>query len=98
MIEPCYPRHSGAPCNLKQISLAGKNGRLGTITQPLVLLEGIIISLVSWLSGVLLALPLSWILSDQLGVLLLGNPLKFSFFLYGLILWLIIALVLAIVA
>jgi putative ABC transport system permease protein len=60
-----------------------------------VLVEGVVIGLLSWLAGALLALPLSRILSDRLGLLLLENPFDYTYSLFGLLLWLTIALVLS---
>ncbi len=64
----------------------------------IVLIEGVTIGLLSWLMGALLALPLSRILSDQLGLLLLESPLSFAYSWFGLTFWLIIAVILSIIS
>jgi len=64
----------------------------------LVLVEGIIIGLLSWLIGSIVAVPLSMFLSNLLGNSLISRPLSFSFSLMGVGLWLVIAIVLAAIA
>jgi putative ABC transport system permease protein len=83
---------------VREIGVMRAVGASDWIILQVVLVEGIIIGLVSWLAGALLAFPLSRIISDQLGLLLLENPLKFAYSLYGLLLWLALALALAIIA
>jgi len=50
--------------------------------------EGLAIGVLSWLFGSLLALPLSKLLSDAVGIPLSGAPLTFSFSMAGVWLWL----------
>jgi putative ABC transport system permease protein len=69
----------------------------GTVLR-LVLVEGIIIGLLSWLAGGLVALPLSYLSSYVLGMSLLGQPLTYIYSIGGLGLWLVLALVLAALA
>ena len=62
------------------------------------LIEGIFIGVVSWATGSVLALPLSRILSDRVGIALIRAPLLYDFPLAGVALWLIGAIFLAIIA
>ena len=69
----------------------------GAVLQ-LVLVEGTIIGLLSWLVGSIVALPLSLLLSSVLGTSLISRPLSYSFSWMGMGLWLVVSIVLAIVA
>ncbi|MCA9999448.1 MAG: hypothetical protein KDE56_26980, partial [Anaerolineales bacterium] len=64
----------------------------------IVLLEGIIIGLISWLIGGLIAIPTSRILTDTVGNLLLQAAPSFVFATWGAGFWLLIILLLALVA
>ncbi len=64
----------------------------------LFLAEGLLIGLISWAVGALLAIPISRTLSDALGMVFLSRPLSYSISAEGVILWLGIVLVLAAVA
>jgi putative ABC transport system permease protein len=57
----------------------------------MVIVEGMIIGLLSWLAGSIIALPLSKVVSDQLGLALLDKALSFSFSFEGLVIWLVVA-------
>jgi putative ABC transport system permease protein len=63
-----------------------------------VIIEGLVLGLLSWMLGALLAFPISQVLSSQVGILLFSFPLSFSFSTLGAGLWLAIALVLSAVA
>jgi putative ABC transport system permease protein len=62
------------------------------------LVEGIFIGALSWLIGAVLALPISKLLSDAVGVALTEAPLSYTFSTNGALLWLAIALILAAMA
>jgi putative ABC transport system permease protein len=83
---------------VREIGVMRAVGASDWIILQVVLVEGLVIGLLSWLSGALLALPLSRVLSDQLGLLLLDNPLRYTYSSLGLVLWLAIATGLAVVA
>ena len=61
----------------------------------IVLLEGIIIGLISWIIGGLLALPASYFLAETVGNILLQASPSYVFSVSGAILWLFIVMVLA---
>jgi putative ABC transport system permease protein len=63
-----------------------------------VIIEGLVLGILSWILGALLAFPISQLLSSQVGILLFSFPLSFSFSVLGAGLWLAIALVLSAVA
>lgn len=64
----------------------------------IILFEGIFIGTMSWLVGTLIALPLSKLISDQVGRLLFSTPLDYAFSTGGTLIWLIMVIVLGAVA
>jgi putative ABC transport system permease protein len=64
----------------------------------IVLVEGMMIGVVSWLIAFALALPFSMLLSRVVGQTLAGEPLSYTFSLSGALLWLGIVVVLAAIA
>ncbi len=60
--------------------------------------EGVIIGLISWLVGAVLAWPVSKFLSDMIGQQFLNAPLVYTFSIAGVIIWLVLVIVLATVA
>ncbi len=64
----------------------------------IVLLEGMIIGLLSWLIGGLVAVPTSYVLAIQVGTLVLRAEPAYSFSFGGTALWLVIVILLAIFA
>jgi putative ABC transport system permease protein len=69
----------------------------GAILQ-IVMVEGVLIGLLSWFLGALLALPLSKLLSDAVGASIFETALSYTFSLEGVGLWLGVVLFLATVA
>ncbi len=64
----------------------------------LFLAEGVLIGLMSWALGAIIAIPISRTLSDALGMVFLSRPLSYALSAEGVILWLAIVLALAAVA
>lgn len=64
----------------------------------IVLLEGVIIGLISWIIGGLIAIPVSKVLADAVGTTLLQSPPSYVFSTSGAFLWLFTVLVLALIA
>lgn len=60
--------------------------------------EGMLIGLISWIISFSISLPISKLLSDQVGNLLLQTPLTFKFSLAGVIIWLIVVIILSSIA
>jgi putative ABC transport system permease protein len=60
--------------------------------------EGLLIGVLAWLAGVIVSLPVSKVLSDALGQSFVQRPLAFTPALDGIVYWLIVVAVLAIVA
>jgi putative ABC transport system permease protein len=64
----------------------------------IVIAEGVLIGALSWAIGALLALPLSWLLSNAVGVAFIQMPLDFVFSTQGLAIWLGVVVTLAALA
>lgn len=62
------------------------------------IVEGVAIGVLSWAFGTVLALPLGRLLSDAVGVPLMGAPLSFSFSTLGVWIWLGVVVVLSALA
>lgn len=69
----------------------------GSIMQ-IIVVEGVLIGLISWLQAALLSLPLAKLLADQVGKAFVDAPLTFGFSTAGVALWLVIVVLLAVVA
>jgi putative ABC transport system permease protein len=66
----------------------------GTVLR-LVMVEGTLIGLLSWLVGGMVAFPVSKLLSNQIGLQLFQSPLSYTFSISGMVIWLVIVVVLA---
>ena len=62
------------------------------------MVEGLLIGFLAWLIGVLVSLPISKILSDALGESFVQRPLAFTPAIDGILAWLVVVAVLAVVA
>lgn len=60
--------------------------------------EGVIIGVLSWGVGVLLAIPLSLVLSNAIGEAFLSSPLSYTFSVWGALLWLVVVVALSALA
>jgi len=64
----------------------------------LVLVEGVLIGMMSWIFGVLLSFPISSLMSNAINLALFGAAADFTFTPNGVILWLAVVLVLSVLA
>jgi putative ABC transport system permease protein len=64
----------------------------------LVIVEGMIIGVISWIFGAILGMPISYLLGNVVGATLLRSPLKFVFSFEGFFIWLAMILVIAALA
>jgi putative ABC transport system permease protein len=64
----------------------------------IVMVEGIMIGLISWALGALLAFPLSKLLSDSVGTLFTGTPFSYTYSVNGALMWLGISIGIATLA
>jgi putative ABC transport system permease protein len=82
----------------REIGIMRAIGATNHILMKLVLVEGMIIGLLSWLLAVLLAFPMSKLLVDSVAIALFGNPSTVTITPTGFILWLIAVFALSLVA
>ncbi|MCE1252534.1 MAG: FtsX-like permease family protein [Anaerolineae bacterium] len=64
----------------------------------LVLVESLLIGVISWILGIILALPISYLLDVAVGLAFIQSPLQFVFSANGCIIWLVGMLIIAAVA
>ena len=83
---------------IREIGVLRAIGASDGAVRLIVLGEGIVIGWLSFIAGGILSIPFSHILSQQVGMALLGSPLDYTFSINGLILWFVIVTVLAAVA
>ena len=82
----------------REIGVMRAIGASNRSVRRIFIVEGIIIGLISWLVGTILAMPVSRLLSDLIGAQFLSAPLSYTFSLTGVIIWLVLVIVLASVA
>jgi len=63
-----------------------------------VMVEGLIIGILSWLFGTLLAFPISSLMSNAINLALFGAPADFTFTPTGILIWLVVVLALSALA
>jgi putative ABC transport system permease protein len=82
----------------QEIGIIRVIGGVGKHIQQIVIIESLVVGLLSWLIGSLLAYPVSKWMCTELGITMLNVPLTHIFPLQGLIIWLVFILVLAVLA
>jgi putative ABC transport system permease protein len=82
----------------REIGVMRAIGASGGAVRQIVLAEGILIGVISWFLGGLLALPLSKMLSDAVGMALIQTPFSYAFSRGGALLWLILVIALGALA
>ena len=75
-------------------SIGASTGMVGTI----VLTEGMLIGLISWVLALPLSVPASLVFNSIVGYAFFDRPLDFTFSLTGVIMWLVIVMVTSVVA
>lgn len=80
---------------IREIGVLRAIGASDGAVRQIVLGEGIAIGLLSWVFGSILAIPLSRVLSQQVGLALLGIPLDYNFALDWTFIWLLLVILLA---
>jgi putative ABC transport system permease protein len=66
--------------------------------QSIVIVEGMVVGLISWVISLLLAIPITGLMATGVGVLLFSTPLRTIYGLTGIFVWLIGMLVIGIIA
>ena len=82
----------------QEIGILRSIGATSRIVRQIVIVEGVTVGLFSWLLGTILAIPVTKILGDMLGMVLLGRALDPKLPLVGVLLWLIIIVGLSVLA
>jgi putative ABC transport system permease protein len=82
----------------REIGVMRAVGATGAAIRGIVIGEGALIGMLSWLVGLLLALPMSRFLSNAVGMAFLRQPLSYQFSILGAVVWLGAVLLLAAIA
>ncbi len=83
---------------IREIGVLRAVGASNISVRQIVLAEGVVIGMLSWLIGMLLSLPISAFLSDQVGLALLNVPLNYEYSLPAAVLWFFALMVIAVAA
>lgn len=79
----------------REIGVLRAVGATGRAVRQIVVAEGALIGLLSWVVGVMLAVPVSRVLSNAVGMAFLRTPLSYTFPATGALLWLLAVILLA---
>jgi putative ABC transport system permease protein len=82
----------------REIGVMRAIGASDGILMRMVLAEGLVICLLSWVLGSLLAFPISKLMSDTVSLALFDAPSDFGFTLTGFVIWLGVVLALSVLA
>ncbi len=82
----------------REIGVMRAIGASGRIVRQVILTEGIVIGVLSWMFGCFLAIPLSRLLSDALGRAIMQVPFIHTFSVAGALVWLVLVIALTAVA
>ena len=63
-----------------------------------VIVEGVLIGLISWLLGAILALPIGQVMAEAVGMQTLNSSLTYAVSTVGILLWLVLVVVISAVA
>lgn len=83
---------------LREIGIMRSVGGANYQILRIFILEAVFVGIIGWVLGSILALPISRLLSDGVGNAFSNAPLSYSFDVLGILLWLILAVVLAIIS
>lgn len=82
----------------REIGMMRAIGATGRTVRRMVVVEGGLIGLLSWILGTALAIPISQVLSRSVGLSFLQTPLSYRFAPEGAAIWLVAVLILAAIA
>jgi putative ABC transport system permease protein len=82
----------------REIGVMRAIGASNRSIQRIFIVEGVMIGVLSWLIGGVVAFPVSKFLSDVVGQQFLSTPLDYTFSIGGLVIWLIVVIILSAVA
>jgi putative ABC transport system permease protein len=75
-------------------SIGASNSMVGSI----VLVEGLLIGIISWVLAIPLSIPVTLLFNAMLGQMIIDTPLVFVFLPIGLVTWLVIVIMVSVVA
>jgi putative ABC transport system permease protein len=82
----------------REIGVMRAIGASNASVRQIFIVEGNIIGILSWVLGVILAYPVSKLLSDAVGRQFLSTPLDYTFSMSGVLIWLVVVIVLSALA
>jgi putative ABC transport system permease protein len=83
---------------IREIGVMRAIGASSLSIQGLVLVEGILIGILSWLLGALFAIPVGQLLSQIVGITIVQSPLTFVFAWDGFLVWLVMIMIISALA
>ncbi|MFC2030846.1 ABC transporter permease [Chloroflexota bacterium] len=72
---------------VREIGVLRAVGASNVSVRQIVLVEGLVMGLLSWIAGTLISLPVSRLMSEQLGLMLIQIPLNFQYSIGAAVLW-----------
>ena len=82
----------------REIGVMRAIGASNRSVQSIVIVEGMMIGIISWILGALLAIPIGMAIANAVGRLFLQSPMAFIFSMDGFIVWLVVVLILSALA
>ncbi len=82
----------------REIGVMRAIGASNRVLMNMVMVEGILIGMISWILGCLLAFPMSKILSDTVSQAIFNSPSNFGLTPTGFVIWLVVVIVLSVLA
>jgi putative ABC transport system permease protein len=83
---------------IREIGVLRAIGATNMAVRRIVLAEGMVIGLLSWSLGIVLSLPVGAVMSEQVGMALLGVPLSYRYSVSAATMWFFALLTIAVVA
>jgi putative ABC transport system permease protein len=83
---------------VREIGVLRAIGASNASVRRVVLAEGLVIGLLSWVVGALISLPVSTFLSEQVGLALIDVPLAYRYSLVSAVVWFFVLLGVAVIA
>ncbi len=79
----------------REIGVMRAVGASDMTVRRIIVMEGLTVGLLAWISGVLLSVPISNLLCYQIGITLLNTALIFDYAGYAVLIWLVLVLLIA---
>lgn len=82
----------------REIGVMRAIGAYNTIVSKLVIIEGLLIGIISYIFSIILSFPITSLLADIVSRAIFNSPADFAFTLQGFIIWLLVVVVLSVIA